>query len=65
MSSVDSSIFLFLSKKRAQDICEAKNLIFRLIRIDGESFYSYPEDQRTDRICVEIDNGKVTKASIQ
>ncbi len=57
--------FLGLSKKRAQDVAEARNLIFRLIRIDEQDFHGYPEDKRDDRICVEIDAGKVTKASVQ
>ena len=62
---MDASVFLGLSKKRAQDVAEGKNMIFRLIRIDGESFYGYPEDKREDRVCIEIDKGAVTKASIQ
>lgn len=57
--------FLGLSKKSAQNKAEALNLIFRLIRIDAEKYYEYPEDTRTDRICVELDSGKVTKASVQ
>jgi len=57
--------FLGLSKKGAQNKAEALNMIFRLIRIDTDSYYEYPEDTRTDRICVELDNGKVTKASVQ
>lgn len=61
----DANAFMGLSKKRAQDKAEALNLIFRLIRIDSENFYAYPDDKRSDRVCVEIDNGAVTKASIQ
>jgi len=57
--------FLGLSKKRAQDLAESKNLIFRLIKIDDENFLSYPEDVRDDRLCVEIEKGQVKKASIQ
>ena len=59
--------FLSLSKKRAQDLAESKYMIFHLIRIDDERFFSYPseEDKRFDRICVEIDQGKVSKAVIQ
>jgi len=57
--------FIGLSKKGAQDRAEGKNLIFRLIRVDGENFFSYPEDKREDRICVEIDKGKVTKVTVQ
>lgn len=62
---IDANTFLGLSKKRAQDVAEGKNMIFRLIRIDTEAFYAYPEDKRTDRVCIEIDNGAVSKASIQ
>jgi hypothetical protein len=57
--------FLGLTKKGAQNRAEEKNMIFRLIRIDGEKYYEYPEDTRTDRVCVEIENGKVTKATVQ
>lgn len=65
MSNADA--FLGLTKKRAQDLAEAKNMIFRLIRIDEEQFLPYPppEEALTDRICVEIDKSKVTKATIQ
>lgn len=60
-----SEDFLGLTKKGAQDKAEAKNLIFRLIRKDGENFFSYPNDTRADRVCVEIDKGAVTKATFQ
>lgn len=57
--------FIGMSKKRAQDAAEIRNFIFRVIRVDTDKYMDYPEDIRTDRICVEVDNGKVTKASIQ
>lgn len=57
--------FMGLTKKSAQNVAEARNLVFRLISIDGEPFFGYPEDSRDDRICVEIEDGKVTKASLQ
>lgn len=58
--------YLGLSKKKGQDKAENNNLIFRLIRKDQESFLDYPTDgSRTDRICVEIDSGEITKAVIQ
>jgi hypothetical protein len=60
-----SEDFLGLTKKGAQDKAEAKNFIFRLIRKDDQTFFSYPSDVRADRICVEIDKGAVTKATIQ
>ena len=54
------------TKKGAQNKAEAENFIFRLISIDGEEFLPYPTDgERTDRICVEIVGGKVTKAIVQ
>lgn len=53
--------FCGLGKKDAQNLAEAYNLIFRLIRIDDRNMFSYPEDSRTDRVCVEIDKGKVSK----
>ena len=57
--------FLGMTKKDAQNRAEESNLIFRLIRVDGEIFFAYPEDVRTDRLCVEIDDGKVSVARIQ
>jgi hypothetical protein len=62
---VDANEFLGMSKKTAQDYAEARNLIFRLLSIDGEPFFSLPEDTRTDRVCVDIVDGKIVKASIQ
>lgn len=63
MANADT--FVGLTKKGAQNKAEEMNLIFRLVRIDGADFLGYPEDTRDDRICVEIDNGSVTKATIQ
>lgn len=57
--------FVGLTKKGAQNKAESMNLIFRLVRIDGADFLGYPEDSRDDRVCVEIDNGNVSKATIQ
>lgn len=62
---MDANQFIGMSKRRAQDLAEAKNLIFRLIRVDSEAFLPYPEDRRDDRVCVEIEQGKVVKVSIQ
>ncbi len=63
--AVDTSKYIGLGKRTAQNKAELDNLIFRLIRVDGESFLSYPEDVREDRLCVEIDNDKVSKAVVQ
>lgn len=57
--------FLNLTKKSAQDMADQLNLIFRLIRVDEKNFQSYPPDKREDRICVEIEKGKVVKATVQ
>lgn len=62
---MDTSKYLNLTKKQAQNLAEAQNLIFRLIKIDAEDYFPYPEDIRDDRVCVEIVNGKVVKALIQ
>lgn len=59
------SDFIGLTKKGAQNLAEARNLIFRLIRIDETNFFPYPEEKFNERVCVEIENGKVTKASFQ
>jgi hypothetical protein len=56
--------FINLSKKQAQDLAEKRNMIFRLIRIDEEKYYDYPEDKRDDRICVELEGGKVVVAKL-
>jgi len=57
--------FIGLTKSKAQDTAEFKNFIFRMIRKDKEDYFPYPTDYCATRICVEIDNGLVTKATIQ
>lgn len=57
--------FLGQTKLGAQRMAEMHNLIFRLIRIGDKNFLNYPEDVREDRVCVELDNGEVVKATIQ
>jgi|HubBroStandDraft_5_1064220.scaffolds.fasta_scaffold1218044_1 hypothetical protein len=58
--------FLNLSKFKAHDLAEANSLVYRLVSVDGAIFLGYPTDEpRTDRICVEIENGVVVKATIQ
>lgn len=63
--TINTDSYLGLTKKKAQDKAEDNNLIFRLIKINGKDFFDYPEDTRTDRICIEIEGDKVTKATIQ
>jgi hypothetical protein len=62
---MNTELFIGLSKKGAQDLAEAKGLIFRLVSIDNEAYLGYPEDTRTDRVCCEITSSKVSKATIQ
>jgi hypothetical protein len=57
--------FIGKSKKAAQDLAEKKNMIFHLVRIDQEAFFDYPSEVRDDRVCIEIEQGKVVRASIQ
>lgn len=61
---INADMFLGMTKKGSQDKAEAMNLIFRLIRVDDRAIQSYPSDQRTDRLCVELEGGKVVKAVI-
>ena len=62
---MDTSCYLGLSKKDSQNTAEKLNHIYRLIRVDDKPMFSYPEDKRDDRICVEIEKGVVVKAIIQ
>jgi hypothetical protein len=62
ITSTTASEFLGMSKHRAQDLAEYRSFVFRLVSIDGEKYLGYPEDVRTDRVCVEIVNGKITIA---
>lgn len=63
--SADATKFLNLTKRSAQDLAEFQSLVFRLVSVDGERFLGYPDDTRTDRICVEIEKGTIVKATIQ
>ena len=61
----NSNDFIGLSKTGGQDLAEKRNMIFHLVRIDDEMFFDYPSEVRDDRVCIEIEQGKVVKASIQ
>jgi len=62
---MDSNVFLGLSKKRGQDLAESLNVVFQLIRIDQEEYFSYPSEQeRSDRVFIEIEQGKIVKATV-
>lgn len=58
----DAQDFVGLSKKGAQDKAEAKNLVFRLVAVDGETFLGWPDDSYPQRVCCVIEKGKVTEA---
>lgn len=62
---VNVSDLIGLGKRDAQNKTELKNLIWRLVAVDGERFLGWPEDTREDRVCVEIVNEKVVSAKIQ
>ena len=62
---MDTNSFIGLSKKSAQNKAETLGLLFHLIRIDEENYFNYPDEKRTDRICIEIDKAQVSKATIQ
>lgn len=57
--------YIGLTKKAAQNRAEERNLIFRLIRVDEKAMFDYPEDKRDDRVCVEVEGGKVVKVTFQ
>jgi hypothetical protein len=62
---VNVSDLVGLGKRDAQNKSELKNLIWRLVSVNGERFLGWPEDKREDRVCVEIVNEKVVSAVIQ
>lgn len=62
--TIDADKYLGLPKKDAQNLAEKQSIIFRLIRVDDRNILPYPEDVRTDRICVEVEKNKVVKAAV-
>lgn len=57
--------YIGLPKRAAQNRAEADNILFHLVKVDGKPFFDYPTDTRTDRVCVEIEAGKVVKVTFQ
>jgi len=59
--------YIGLGKKSAQNLAERDNYIFHLIRIDDKNFFEYPseDESRGDKICIEIDKGKVVSALLR
>jgi hypothetical protein len=64
-NKMDTKTYLGLSKTEANNKAKENNLIFLLIRVDDRDIQKYPFDLRKDRICVEIEDGAVIKATIQ
>ena len=63
--TIDAMKYVGLPKKDAQNLAEKQSIIFRLIRVDDRNILPYPDDVRTDRICVEVEKNKVVKATVQ
>lgn len=63
--TIDATKYIGLPKKDAQNLAEKQSIIFRLIRVDERNILPYPDDVRTDRICVEVEKNKVVKATVQ
>ena len=60
-----ASDFIGRSKKGAQDLAEARNLVFRLVSVDGENMLGWPEDKFEQRVCCVLAGGKVTQAELR
>ena len=61
---IDANKYIGMGKRRAQNLAELDNLTFRLVSSNGELMLGKPEDVRTDRLCVVIDNDQVKEAWI-
>lgn len=57
--------YVGLTKKAAQDQADRDNLIYYLVSVDGEKRLGYPNDDRDDRLCVEMENRIIVKATIR
>lgn len=60
-----ASKYIGLPKKAAQNQADRDNLMYFLIRIDDKDYFPYPDDDRDDRLCVEIENRVIVKATIR
>ncbi len=56
--------FIGLSKKGAQNLAEAKNMIFRLVSVDGEPMLGWPADSVADRVSCVVVQSKVVEARL-
>jgi len=57
--------FLGLTKRQSYSLAEKLGLMPHLVRMDERKLFGYPEDKRDDRVCLEFDSRKVTKATLQ
>lgn len=62
---MNATDYIGLEKRAAQNKAEKDNLIFRLVSVDGRQILGPPSDDCKDRICITIDNGKVSSAEIK
>ena len=60
-----SERFIGLTKRQSYTLAERLNLIPHLVRMDERQLFGYPEDTRDDRVCLEFDERKVSRATIQ
>ncbi len=61
---IDVSQFKGMGKRAAQNLAEAKNLIFRMVSVDGVDVLGKPSETMTDRVCVVMAKDKVEDAWI-
>ena len=61
---IDTNRYIGLGKRRAQNLAEADNLVFRLVSSNGEVILGRPDDVQPDRLCVVIEGDQVKEAWI-
>lgn len=61
---IDTNRYIGLGKRRAQNLAEADNLIFRLVSANGEVILGKPDNVQADRLCVVVENDQVKEAWI-
>lgn len=57
--------FIGLTKRQSYELAERLGLMPHLVRMDERMLFGYPNDVRDDRICLEFDLRKVSKARVQ
>lgn len=63
--NMQSEQFLGLTKRQSYDLAEKLGLMVRIIRMGEKPLLPYPNDVRDDRICLELDERRVSKAVVQ